>query len=426
MKLFKMNLTKKIFIALVLGIIYGVVSNLLLPESFNIGVNKWLLSPVGSIFFNLIKMVVVPLVFFSLICGSASIGDTKKLGRVSGKIIAFYMATTSFAVVFGLFFANLLKPGVGIVIPSNATVETTSPPFIMDIFVNMVPSNPFDALVKGDMLQIIVFAIFVGVTISIIGEPVKPLLNICNQLNDVFLKIIGTVMKLAPYGVFALIAKVISLQGLDILLSLVKLIGVVYLALLIHCLVTYFGSLKLIGHLSPIKFFKKFWPVMVFGFSTSSSSATIPVNLDACENKLGVPKSIASFTIPLGATINMDGTAIMQGVGAVFIAQVYGIELSLTSQMMIILSATLASIGTAGVPGAGTIMLSMVVTQVGLPIEGIALVLAVDRILDMGRTVLNITGDAIGTCLVAKSEKELDVDIFNSDNSDDSSLTVNS
>ena len=295
----------------------------------------------------------------------------------------------------------------------------------MDIFVNMVPSNPFDALVKGDMLQIIVFAIFVGVTISIIGEPVKPLLNICNQLNDVFLKIIGSVMKLAPYGVFALIAKVISLQGLDILVSLIKLIGVVYLALLVHCLVTYFGSLKLIGHLSPIKFFKKFWPVMVFGFSTSSSSATIPVNLDACENKLGVKGSIASFTIPLGATINMDGTAIMQGVGAIFIAQVYGIHLSLSSQMMIILSATLASIGTAGVPGAGTIMLSMVVTQVGLPIEGIALILAVDRILDMGRTVLNITGDAVGTCLVAKSEKELDVNIFNSDDSDDSNVTAN-
>ncbi|MGH4050785.1 MAG: dicarboxylate/amino acid:cation symporter [Clostridium sp.] len=418
MKLFKMNLTKKIFVALILGIIYGIVSNILLPKGFNLGVNKWILSPVGSIFFNLIKMVVVPLVFFSLICGSASIGDTKKLGRVSGKIIAFYMVTTSFAVVFGLFFANLLKPGVGVVIPSNATVQTTKPPFIMDIFVNMVPSNPFDALVKGDMLQIIVFAIFLGVTISIIGEPVKPLLNICNQLNDVFLKIIGTVMKLAPYGVFALIAKVISLQGLDILVSLVKLIGVVYFALIIHCLVTYFGSLKLIGHLSPIKFFKKFWPVMMFGFSTSSSSATIPVNLEACENKLGVKSSIASFTIPLGATINMDGTAIMQGVGAVFIAQVYGIELSLSSQILIILSATLASIGTAGVPGAGTIMLSMVVTQVGLPIEGIALILAVDRILDMGRTMLNITGDAIGTCLVAASEKELDVDIFNSDDSD--------
>ncbi|MBU3113030.1 dicarboxylate/amino acid:cation symporter [Clostridium lacusfryxellense] len=420
-----MNLTKKIFIALVLGILFGIVSNLLLPKGVNISVNKWVLTPVGSIFFNLIKMVVVPLVFFSLICGSASIGDTKKLGRVSGKIISFYLATTSFAVVIGLFFANILKPGVGIVIPTNAVVETTKPPFIMDIFVNMVPSNPFDALVKGDMLQIIVFAIFVGVTISIIGEPVKPLLNICNQLNEVFLKIIGTVMKLAPYGVFALIAKVISLQGLDILMSLLKLIGVVYLALIVHCLVTYFGSLKLIGHLNPITFFKKFWPVMVFGFSTSSSSATIPVNLDACENKLGVKGSIASFTIPLGATINMDGTAIMQGVGAIFIAQVYGIELNLTSQMMIILSATLASIGTAGVPGAGTIMLSMVVTQVGLPIEGIALILAVDRILDMGRTVLNITGDAVGTCLVAKSEKELDVDIFNSDDSDDSSVTAN-
>lgn len=422
MQLSKMGLTKKVLIALVLGILYGIISNVLLPKGFNLSVNKWILIPIGSIFFNLIKMIVVPLVLFSLICGSASIGDTKKLGRVSGKIISFYLATTAFAVVIGLALANLLKPGIGMLIPTSAVVKATKPPFIMDIFVNMVPSNPFDALVKGDMLQIIVFAIFVGVTISVIGEPAKPLLSICNQINDVFLKIIGTVMKLAPYGVFALIAKVISLQGLDVLLSLLKLVGVVYLGLVIHCLVTYFGSLKFIAHLSPIKFFKKFWPVMVFAFSTSSSNATIPLNLEACETKLGVKKSIASFTIPLGATINMDGTAIMQGVAAIFIAEVYGIELTFASQLMIILSATLASIGTAGVPGAGTVMLTMVVTQVGLPIEGIGLVLAVDRILDMGRTVLNITGDAVGTCIVANSEKELDLDVYNSM---DSNMTTN-
>ncbi|MGH4141155.1 dicarboxylate/amino acid:cation symporter [Clostridium sp.] len=414
MKFSKLNLTKKVFIALVLGILYGIISNILLPKDFNLGINKWILIPVGSIFFNLIKMIVVPLVLFSLICGSASIGDTKKLGRVSGKIVSFYLSTTAFAVVIGLTLANLLKPGIGMLIPTSAVVKATKPPFIMDIFVNMVPSNPFDALVKGDMLQIIVFAIFVGVTISVIGEPAKPLLSICNQINDVFLKIIGTVMKLAPYGVFALIAKVISLQGLDVLLSLLKLVGVVYLGLIIHCIVTYFGALKFIAHLSPTKFFKKFWPVMVFAFSTSSSNATIPLNLEACETKLGVKKSIASFTIPFGATINMDGTAIMQGVAAIFIAEVFGIKLTLASQLMIILSATLASIGTAGVPGAGTVMLTMVVTQVGLPIEGIGLVLAVDRILDMGRTVLNITGDAVGTCIVANSEKELDLDVYNS------------
>jgi len=419
MKTLKMSLTKKILIALVLGILYGVISNLLFSKGFNISVNKWVLTPVGSIFFNLIKMIVVPLVLFSLICGSASIGDTKKLGRVSGKIISFYLTTTAFAVVIGLFFANILKPGIGVLIPTDAVVKATNPPFIMDIFVNMVPSNPFDALVQGNMLQIIVFAIFVGVTISVIGEPVKPLLNICNQVNDVFLKIIGSVMKIAPYGVFALIAKVISIQGLDILLSLFKLVGVVYIGLIVHCIFTYFGALKFIAHLSPIKFFKKFWPIMVFAFSTSSSNATIPLNLEACENKLGVKKSIASFTIPLGATINMDGTAIMQGVAAIFIAEVFGIHLSISSQLMIILSATLASIGTAGVPGAGTVMLTMVVTQVGLPIEGIGLVLAVDRLLDMGRTVLNITGDAVGTCIVANSEKELDINVFNSIETDE-------
>lgn len=358
-------------------------------------------------------MIVVPLVLFSLICGAASIGDVKKLGRVGGKIIAYYLLTTAFAVVLGLIFANILHPGAGIPLPKSSDFKPTQPPFIMDIFVNMVPSNPFESLVNGNMLQIIVFAIFVGITMTLIGEPVKPLLDLCNQANQIFLKIIGTVMQLAPFGVFALIAKVISLQGLNVLMQLIKLVGVVYLVLVIHCIVTYGGSLKLLGKVKASTFFKKFWPVMAFAFSTSSSNATIPLNLETCEEKLGVPKSISSFTIPLGATINMDGTAIMQGVAAIFIAEVFGINLSFQSQLMIILSATLASIGTAGVPGAGTIMLSMVLQQVNLPIEGIALVLAVDRILDMGRTTINITGDAVGTVIVSNSEKELDLNIYN-------------
>lgn len=409
----KLSLTKKIFIGLVLGILYGILSNLFLPADFNTGVSKWVLSPVGNIFFNFIRMIVVPIVLFSLICGAASIGDTKKLGRVGGKIMLFYLLTTAFAVVLGLVFANLIKPGAGIPVPGATEFKPAEAPFIMDIFVGMVPSNPFKALVDGNMLQVIVFAIFIGVTISIIGDPAKPVLDLCNQLNDLFLTIIGSVMKLAPYGVFALIAKVISLQGMDIVAKLAKFVFVVYLCLLLHTLITYFGSLKVLGKVSPMKFFKKFWPVMAFAFSTSSSNATIPLNLDTCEKKLGIPRSIASFTIPLGATVNMDGTAIMQGVAAVFIAQVFGMELSIPSQLMIILSATLASIGTAGVPGAGTIMLSMVLQQVNLPMEGIALVLAVDRILDMGRTAINITGDAVGSVIVANSEKELNLEVYN-------------
>lgn len=420
----KMSLTKKIFIALILGIAYGIISNIFFSEELNNQISKWVLSPVGNIFFNFIKMIVVPLVLFSLICGAASIGDVKKLGRVGGKIILFYLLTTAFAVILGLLFANILHPGAGIPLPTSNEFKAAEAPFIMDIFVNMVPSNPFDSLVKGNMLQIIVFAIFTGVTMTLIGEPVKPLLEICKQANDIFLKIIGIVMNLAPYGVFALIAKVISLQGVDVLKQLIKFVGVCYLVYILHALITYAGSLKVLGKVNPWIFFKKFWEVMVFAFSTSSSNATIPLNLKTCEEKLGIPRSISSFTIPLGATINMDGTAIMQGVAAVFIAEVFGINLSFQAQLMVILSATLASIGTAGVPGAGTIMLSMVLQQVNLPMEGIALVLAVDRILDMGRTTINITGDAIGTVIVANSEKELDLDVYNSVNIKDKSAAV--
>lgn len=420
----KMSLTKKILIALILGIAYGIISNLLFPPQVNETISKWVLSPVGSIFCNFIKMIVVPLVLFSLICGAASIGDVKKLGRVGGKIIAFYLVTTAFAVVFGLLFANLLHPGAGIPIPTSSEFKPAEAPFIMDIFVNMVPTNPFDALTNGNMLQVIVFAIFVGVTMTLIGEPVKPLLNLCNQVNEVFLKIIGIVMQLAPYGVFALISKVIALQGLDVLMQLIKLVIVVYIVLIVHCVITYAGSLRILGRVKPTVFFKKFWPVMAFAFSTSSSNATIPLNLETCEKKLGVPTSISSFTIPLGATVNMDGTAIMQGVAAVFIAEVFGIQLSFQAQLMIILSATLASIGTAGVPGAGTVMLSMVLQQVNLPMEGIALVLAVDRILDMGRTAVNITGDAVGTVIVANSERELDLNVYNNMEVSNNSVAV--
>lgn len=410
----KISITTKILFALIMGIVFGLVANLTFPQGINSNLSKFILEPVGNIFLRGIKMLVVPLVLFSLICGAASVGDVKKLGRVGGKIFGYYIVTTAFAVTIALFFANLFKPGLGVHLPAATTaVQAAKAPSIIDIFVNMVPTNPIEAMVKGDMLQIIVFAILFGIAMTLVGDPVKPLLNIMNQVNSVLLKMIGVIMKIAPYGVFALISNVVMSQGLKVLIPLLKYFFVCLFVMAVHVLFVYGGALKILGRLNPITFFKKFWPVMVVALSTSSSNATIPINLETSENKFGVSKSVASFTIPLGATINMDGTAIMQGVAAIFISQIYGVNLSIQQQLMIILVATLASIGTAGVPSAGVVMLSMVLQQVGLPLEGIALVLSIDRLVDMARTTVNITGDAIGTLIVANSEGELNLDIYN-------------
>jgi Na+/H+-dicarboxylate symporter len=414
MKKGKISLASRVLIALVIGIVFGLIANLLFPAEFNKELSKWILVPMGNIFLRGIKMIVVPLVLFSLIGGAASIGDIKKLGRVGGKIITFYLLTTFAAISFALVFANIIKPGIGVTMPSTAEFTAKEAPFIMDIFVNMIPTNPIESLVKGDMLQIIIFAIIFGVSLTLIGERVKPLYNIIEQANEVFLKIIGIVMLTAPFGVFALISNVVIVQGFSILGQLAKYFFTVVLVLIFHQIVVYGSLVKILSGLNPIKFFKKFWPVMAFSFSTSSSNATIPVSLQACKDRLGISENVSSFTIPLGATVNMDGTAIMQGVASIFIAQLFGIDLNFQAQLMIILTATLASIGTAGVPGAGIVMLSMVLQQVGLPLEGIAIILSVDRVLDMLRTVVNVTGDAAGTLIVAKSEGEVDLKVYNS------------
>ncbi|MCY6354731.1 dicarboxylate/amino acid:cation symporter [Clostridium sp. ZS2-4] len=421
----KMKLTSKILLALILGIGFGIISNLFFPTNANELIGKWILEPVGAAFLRAIKMIVVPLVLCSLIAGVASMGDIKKVGRIGGKIVVYYMMTTAFAISIALIISNILKPGnTGINNLGNAAkITTKEAPFIMDIFVNMIPVNPIKSMVEGDMLQIIFFAILFGLGVTIIGKKAEPLLNVINQANEVFLKIIGLVMLTAPYGVFALISKVIMFQGIDILEKLFQYIGVVIFVLIVQTVIVYGIALKVLGKVNPINFYKKFWPVMVVAFSTSSSNATIPVNLETCEEKLGIPEIISSFTIPLGATINMDGTAVMQGVAAIFIANVYGMNLSLQNQLMVILTATLASIGTAGVPSAGVVMLTMVLQQVGLPIEGAALVLSVDRIVDMFRTTANITGDAVGTLIVANSENELDLDVYNS--SIDAEVNIN-
>lgn len=415
MKNKKIHLTGKILIALVLGILFGVIFNRFTPKPINDLTIKWFLAPLGTMFLRAIKMVVVPLVLCSLIVGTASIGDIKKLGRIGGKTISFYLLTTAFAVSLALIIANFLKPGVGVnaVAQAASTVKSAKAPFIMDIFTNMIPTNPVEAMVQGNMLQIIFFAIIFGIASTLVGDSAKPVIELFEKINNVLLKIISIVMLSAPIGVFALISQVIMSQGTTVLLSLIKYVLVVVVGLVIHVLVVYGVSLRILGKVNPVTFFKKFWPVMLVGFTTSSSNATIPINMETCNDKLGVSDKISSFTIPLGATINMDGTAIMQGVAAIFIAQVFGVHLNFNQQLMIILTSTLSSIGTAGVPSAGVIMLTMVLQQVGLPIEGVALVLSVDRIVDMFRTATNITGDAICTVIVANSEKELNKEVYN-------------
>jgi Na+/H+-dicarboxylate symporter len=411
----KISLTSQILLALILGILFGIIANAFLPGNFNNEVSKWILVPLGKMFINAIKMLVVPLVLCSLITGAASIGDIRKLGRVGGKIFAFYLMTTALAVTLALFVANLADPGIGASLAAvGKEFKAVQAPFIMDMFVNMIPTNPIESLVKGEMLQIIFFAIIFGVSMTMLGDVTKPLFNVINQINEVLLKIIGLVMFTAPIGVFALISNVIMFQGIAVLLPLMKYALTIVAGLIIQVVVVYGLSLKILGKVNPLQFFKKFWPVMTVAFSTSSSNATIPVNLEVCEEKLGVPKSIASFTIPFGATVNMDGTAIMQGVATIFLAQLYNVPLTLQSMVMVIITATLASIGTAGVPGAGMVMLSMVLLQVGIPVEGIPIILSIDRILDMMRTVVNVTGDAVGTVIVANSEKELNLEKYNS------------
>lgn len=411
----KINITVKILLGLILGVVFGAVLNMFAPQEFVATLVKWVLNPAGQIFMRGIRMLVVPLVLVSLICGAASIGDPKKLGRVGIKTIAFYLVTTALAITLALTLANIISPGMGLNLATDKEFTPAPAPFIMDIFVNMVPTNPIDSMAKGEMLPIIVFAVLFGIGLAHLGDKAKPLTNVLDIANHVLMKVISIVMLIAPYAVFALISRVVATEGFDMLAKLAKYMITILLALAIHCMVVYGGTLYAFTKLSPIKFFKKFARVMVVAFSTSSSNATLPVTIETAEKDLGVSNKIASFCLPLGATINMDGTAIMQGVAAVFIAQIYGIELTLSSQLMIILTATLASIGTAGAPGVGMITLAMVLQSVNLPVEGIMIVMSVDRILDMSRTAINITGDAVASIIVAKSEGELDVAVYNSE-----------
>ncbi|MBM7614071.1 dicarboxylate/amino acid:cation symporter [Alkaliphilus hydrothermalis] len=414
----KLGLTSKIFIGLILGLLTGIVLNNVGPsyvrDTILVG---GIFELLGQLFLRGINMLVVPLVFISLVNGAASMSDIRKLGRVGTKTLLFYLVTTAVAITFAIGVAYVINPGVGLdmskLVKSEPTIQAAKP--LVQVIYEMIPKNPFAAMVEGSMLQIIVFALLLGASLTALGEKAQKVTEIFNQLNEVIMKIVDFVMLLAPYGVFALIARTFASLGFDAMEPLAKYMLAVLLALFLHTTVTYSGLLVIFARLNPIRFFKKFAPAMGVAFSTSSSNATIPVTLETVEEKIGASKNIASFTIPLGATINMDGTSIMQGVATVFISQLYGLPLSMSAILTVILTATLASIGTAGVPGVGLIMLSMVLTAVGLPVEGIALIIGIDRILDMTRTAVNITGDAICTTIVSKLEGEFDENIFNSD-----------
>ena len=395
-----MNLSTKILIGLALGVIAGLELG-----AEGVGFAKTWIAPFGTIFMNMIKMVIVPLVFSSLVMGVASLGDIKKVGRIGIKTVGYYLGTTAFAIVIGLAIGTIVEPGLGMHMPVDvAKVTAKAAPPISKVIIDIFPTNPLEAMVKANMLQIIVFALFMGVGITAVGEKANALKHAIDGLAEVSYKIVGMIMAVAPIGVFGLITPVVAANGPAVLLPLLKVILAVYFACFLHAVIVYGSMVRFIGKMSPVTFVKAMAPAILMAFSSCSSGGTLPLNM-SCVRKLGVSKEVSSFVLPLGATINMDGTAAYQGVCALFVAQIYGVDLTAAQYMTIIVTGTLASIGTAGVPGAGYIMLTMILTSLGLPLEGSALIAGIDRILDMARTTVNITGDATVSLLVDKSEK---------------------
>lgn len=391
----KIGLLTQILIAFVLAIIVGVI----------VGPSIEVVKPLGDLFLRLIKFIIVPLVLASLVIGIAGTGDIKRIGRMGGITFAYYLITTAIAVIIGLILANIFKPGSGLNLTiSEEAAEPKEVPGVIDTLLNIIPTNPIQSLVDANMLQIIFFALFLGVAIALVGDRAKPVYDFFDGLAEIMYKITHIVMKVAPIGIFGLIAPVVGQYGASVLLPLIKLILVVYVGCILHALIVYSSSVKFLANYSPVKFFKGILPASLVAFSSSSSSATLPITIQNTEENLGVSKKVSSFVLPLGATINMDGTALYQGVCVLFIAQFLGVDLSFTQQLIIVLTATLASIGTAGVPGAGLIMLTMVITAVGLPLEALALVAGVDRVLDMIRTSINVTGDASAAVVVQAFE----------------------
>ncbi|AUD60667.1 sodium:dicarboxylate symporter [Shewanella sp. Pdp11] len=411
----KLGLTSKILIGMGTGIVLGLILRNAFPESDIVKdyITEGFLHVIGTIFISSLKMLVVPLVFISLVCGTCSLSEPSKLGRLGGKTLAFYLFTTAIALVVAIVSAVLIHPGNASLASEKMEYIAKEAPSLSSVIINIVPTNPMQALSEGNMLQIIIFAVIFGFAIAHIGERGKRVAALFEDLNEVIMRVVTLIMQLAPYGVFALMAKLALTLGLETFGSVVKYFFVVLGVLLVHAFIVYPTLLKLFSGLNPFIFIRKMRDVQLFAFSTASSNATLPITIEASEHRLGVDNKIAAFTLPLGATINMDGTAIMQGVATVFIAQVFGIELSLTDYAAVVVTATLASIGTAGVPGVGLIMLAMVLNQVGLPVEGIALIIGVDRLLDMVRTAVNVTGDCVATLIIAKSEGEFNEQVFN-------------
>ena len=416
-----MSLTTKIITAMFFGILFGSVIKFLNdigwfgPVGYLIFYDilaNGVFDIIGKIFIASLRLAVVPLVFVSLICGVCSIASTSQLRSISFKTISLYLFTTAVAISLALFCALLIEPGTNLnmALPQEFSPQTA--PSFKDVIVNIFPTNPVAAMAEGNMLQIIVFALLFGIALKGAGDFAEPLRHSFERLNKVILKLVTTLIQLAPYGVFSLLLTIFAMQGIGVIGNLAKYFFLLLGVLLLHGFFTYGFLLLSLAKLSPFTFFMKVRSLAVFAFSTSSSSATMPVTLETVQNKLGVNSSVCSLTVPLGATINMDGTAIMQGIATVFIAQAYNVDISLSGYLMVVLTATLASIGTAGVPGVGLIMLAMVLQQVGLPVEGIALVIGVDRLLDMTRTAVNVCGDAMVSVLVAKSENEFNELIF--------------
>ncbi|CDU14835.1 dicarboxylate/amino acid:cation symporter [Vibrio coralliirubri] len=410
-----MSLTGRVILGMVVGILTGfAIQSLFADSGF---VNNYIVNGLfevgGQIFVASLKMLVVPLVFVSLVCGTSSLKDLSTLGRMGGKTLALYIGTTAVAITLALTIGNLFQPGAGADLTAASSFKSADAPSLGQVIIDMFPTNPIQAMAEGKTLQVIVFAVLFGIAISAAGKPGERIAAVFSDLNEVIMKLVALLMNLAPYGVFFLMAKLFSGLGLSAIWNLAEYFLVLTGTLLLHGLVTYSAMLKGFTGLSPITFLRKMEDAIMFAFSTASSNATIPVTMETAKNRMGVDNKIASFTVPLGATVNMDGTAIMQGVATAFIAQAYNIDLSMGDYLMVILTATLASVGTAGVPGVGLVMLAMVLNQVGLPLEGIALIMGVDRLLDMIRTAVNITGDSAVSIIVAKSEGALDESRFN-------------
>ena len=421
----KMGLTARILIGMFAGITVGLIIQLMFGEKGDLviplGITAFSVKDFfvdglfhigGSIFVASLKMIVVPLVFVSLVVGTCSLNDTSKLARLGGKSIAMYLMTTAIAITLAIVFALMVGPGEGVNLPTNQSYQAKDAPGFAQVIIDMFPTNPIQSMAEGKMLQVIVFALLFGVAMALAGKPGERLTELFKDINAVIMRLVVILMNLAPYGVFCLLAKLFTTLDFETIGSLIKYFLLVMFVLALHGLVVYGTLLKAFTGLNPILFYRKMRDAALFAFSTSSSGATLPVTMETATKKLGVKNSIASFTLPMGATLNMDGTAIMQGVATVFIAQVFAVDLTVSDYLMVVLTATLASIGTAAVPGVGLIMLAMVLQQVGLPVEGIALIIGVDRLLDMTRTAVNVTGDCMVSCVVAASEKEFDYELY--------------